>query len=149
LPKDIDPGNHAASGAQRGFAAAVAAALSSVMAETQFLSVIRTWAALAWADGVMQPAEAAALRRLIDAADLADDERAAAHGFLTTQVDLDPSALGDLGEEARRGIYRAACRLAAVDRVVADVERSFLGRLRDALGIAPELAREIEVGILG
>jgi uncharacterized membrane protein YebE (DUF533 family) len=118
------------------------------MAETQFVSVIRIWAALAWADGVMQPAEAVAMRRLIDAAQLSDEDRATAHGFLTVKVDLDTHNLDGLGDEARRGIYRAACRLAAVDRDVADTERAFLDRLRDGLGITLDVAREIEVGIV-
>jgi uncharacterized membrane protein YebE (DUF533 family) len=118
------------------------------MSETQFVSVIRIWAALAWADGVVQPAEAVAMRRLIDAAQLNEDERATANGFLTIKVELDTTNLEGLGDEARRGIYRAACRLAAVDRNVADTERAFLDRLRDGLGIALDVAREIEVGIV-
>lgn len=119
------------------------------MAETPFLSVIRVWAALAWADGVVQPAEAAAMRRLIDAAELTDDERAIAQTFLAEKVELDTASVAGLGDDARRGIYRAACRLAAVDRDVAAVERSFLVRLRDGLGIGADEAREIEVGIVG
>ena len=35
------------------------------MAESQFLSVIRVWASMAWADGVIHDAEAQALRRLM------------------------------------------------------------------------------------
>jgi hypothetical protein len=119
------------------------------MAETQFLSVIRLWAALAWADGVVKPAEATALRRLIDAADLTDGERDHAQGFLAEKVDLDPTNLEGLSVDSRQGIYRAACRLAAVDRDVADVERSFLGRLRSVLAVAPDAAHDIEVAVFG
>jgi len=118
------------------------------MEESQFLSVIRIWAALAWADGVMQPSEAAAMRRLIDAAELSDADRAQALSFLDQKVELDTSNVADLGEDARRGIYRAACRLAAVDRTVAEDERAFLVRLRDGLAISAQVAQEIEAGIL-
>jgi uncharacterized membrane protein YebE (DUF533 family) len=119
------------------------------MAETQFLSVIRLWAALAWADGVVKPAEATALRRLIDAAELTDDERVHAQGFLARKVELDPTNLEGLSVDSRQGIYRAACRLAAVDRDVADVERSFLAALRSALAVAPDAAEHIETAVFG
>jgi uncharacterized membrane protein YebE (DUF533 family) len=119
------------------------------MAETQFLSVIRLWAALAWADGVVAAAEATALRRLIDAAQLSDEERTTAQGFLTARVELEPANLEGLSIDSRQGIYRAACRLAAVDRGVADVERSFLGRLRSILAVAPDAAQDIEAAVFG
>ena len=45
------------------------------MAETQILSVIRVWAAVAWADGVLAEAEADGMRRLIRSADLTPEER--------------------------------------------------------------------------
>jgi uncharacterized membrane protein YebE (DUF533 family) len=119
------------------------------MAETQFLSVIRIWAAAAWADGVIAEAEAAALRRLIAAAQLSEDEKPQALAFLETRVELDTAALTALSPDARKGIYRAACRLAAVDHDVAAAERIFLGRLRDGLAISEDEAREIEQGVPG
>jgi len=119
------------------------------MGESQFISVIRIWAAMAWVDGVVKPAEATAIRRLIDAADLTPEERAEVVTFLDQPVELDTSNIAGLADDARRGIYRAACRMAAVDREIAEVERGFLDRLRDGLGLSAELAREIEVGIVG
>ena len=119
------------------------------MAESQFVTVIRTWAAVAWADGVIADAERNALVRLIDGAELTADDRTTAHGFLESKVDLDDTGLKDLSGDARRGIYKAACRMAAVDREVADSERAMLVRLRDALGIAVDDAREIEATIPG
>jgi len=119
------------------------------MAETQFLSVIRIWAALAWADGVVAEAEATAMKRLIAAAQLSDDEKQQALEFMVTRVDLDTSNLSELSADAKKGIYRAACRMAAVDHDVAAAERIFLGRLRDGLAISETEAREIEQGVPG
>jgi uncharacterized membrane protein YebE (DUF533 family) len=119
------------------------------MAETQFLSVIRIWAALAWADGVIAEAEATAMKRLIAAAQLSEDEKATAHGFLASRVELDTSNMGALSDDAKKGIYRAACRLSAVDHDVAAAERIFLGRLRDGLGLSEAEAKEIEQGVPG
>lgn len=119
------------------------------MAESQFLSVIRVWAALAWADGVIAEAEATGMKRLIAVAQLSDTEKETALGFLTSRVDLDTSNLGELSVDAKKGIYRAACRLAAVDHDVAAAERIFLGRLRDGLALTEVDAREIEQGVPG
>ena len=63
------------------------------MADSQILNVIRTWAAVAWADGILAEAEAEGLRALIVGADLSEDERAAAAKFLKGKVDP-PSDLG-------------------------------------------------------
>src|SRR5678815_5036676 len=110
------------------------------MAESQYLSVIRIWAALAWADGVIAESEAAAMRRLIESADLTDPERSTALGWLEEKVDLDTGSMASLSEEARHGIFRAAARLAAVDLEVAEEELDFLGRLREGLGIDEDTA---------
>lgn len=119
------------------------------MAESQFLSVIRVWAALAWADGVIADAEAAAMKRLIGSADLADAERATALSWLENKVELETANVSDLADEARRGIYRAAVRLAAVDLEIAAEERTFLDRLRAGLSIPDEVADEIEANVPG
>lgn len=112
--------------------------------ESQFLSVIRVWAALAWADDVIADQEREAMRRLIDGADLTDGERETATSWLEHKVELDVSTVGDLSERARHGIYRAAVRLAAVDSDVAAEETAFLARLRSGLDIDDDAAREIE-----
>lgn len=119
------------------------------MAESQILSVIRMWAAIAWADGVLAEAEAEGLRRLIRAADLTGDERAAAASLLETEVQLPETYLTALSPESRRGIYRAACRMAVVDHVFDDAERAMLARLRDLLAIPSEIAQEIEADVPG
>ncbi len=119
------------------------------MAESSILTVIRVWCAVAWADGVLAEAEAQSLRRLIRAADLSVAEREAAMKFLDEQVSLPETYLTTLSPDSRRGIYRAACRLAIVDRVFSDSERATLVRLRDLLGIPTDIATEIEADVPG
>ncbi|MDB4958206.1 MAG: hypothetical protein JWO36_5775 [Myxococcales bacterium] len=119
------------------------------MAESQILSVIRVWAAIAWADGVLAESEADGLRRLIRGADLTPDERAAATQLLDARVELPDVYLAELNPESRRGIYRAACRMAVVDHVFAHAERKMLDSLQKVLGIPIEIAKEIEADIPG
>jgi uncharacterized membrane protein YebE (DUF533 family) len=107
------------------------------------------WAAIAWADGVLAEAEADGMRRLLRTADLTPDERAQASRFLDEHVALPDTYLTSLSPEARRGIYRAGCRMAVVDRVFSQSERSLLERLRDLLGIPTDIAREIEADVPG
>jgi hypothetical protein len=89
------------------------------MAESQIVSVIRVWAAVAWADGVLAEPEAEGLRRLIRTAELTADERDAASKLLGSRVEMPDLQLQNVNAEARRGIYRAACRMAIVDHVFA------------------------------
>jgi len=119
------------------------------MAESQILSVIRMWAAIAWADGVLAEAEAEGLRRLIRNADLTTDERASASRLLEEHVDLPEEYLTSMSPESRKGVYRAACRMAVVDHVFSDTERATLLRLRDLLTIPAETAQEIEADVPG
>ncbi len=118
------------------------------MAENQFLSVIRTWAAMAWADGVVVAAEALAMRKLIESAELSAADRTTAMGFLETKVELDTTNLAALSGDARKGVYKAACRLAAVDRDLAEPERALLAKLRDGLELGAAAA-EIEASVFG
>jgi tellurite resistance protein len=117
--------------------------------ESQILSVIRMWAAVAWADGVMSETELESLSRLIRTADLTDDERAAARSFLETKTGLPETYLTNLTPEARRGVYRAACRMAVVDHVFSATERALLDRMRSLLGVPLEVAQEIEAEVPG
>jgi uncharacterized tellurite resistance protein B-like protein len=117
--------------------------------ESQILSVIRMWAAVAWADGVMSETETESLSRLIRTADLTDSERAAALSFIETRTGLPETYLTNLTPEARRGVYRAACRMAVVDHVFSVTERALLDRMRNLLGVPAEIAREIEAEVPG
>jgi uncharacterized membrane protein YebE (DUF533 family) len=119
------------------------------MADSQILSVIRVWAAVAWADGMLAEAEAEGLRRLIRSADLTPEERAGATKFIEARVDLPSADLQNLSPDSRRGIYRAACRMAVVDHVFASAERRMLDRLQGQLAIPADIAQEIEADIPG
>jgi uncharacterized tellurite resistance protein B-like protein len=119
------------------------------MAESQLLGVIRMWAAIAWADGVLAEAEAEGLRRLIRTAELTPDEREDASKLLETEVTLPDTYLTTLSPESRRGIYRAACRMAVVDHVFSQSERQMLAKLRDLLGVPADIATEIEADVPG
>ena len=114
------------------------------MAESQILTVIRVWAAVAWADGVLAESEAEALRRLIRTAELTPEERVTAVRLLEAEVKLPEAYLDQLNVEARRGIYRAACRIAIVDHVLHATERKMLDKLRGMLAIPDDVAAEIE-----
>ena len=119
------------------------------MAESQVLTVIRVWAAIAWADGGLAPEEAEGLRRLLRNAELTQDEREAAWRFLSEPVALPDEFLTALTPLARRGVYRAGCRVAVVDHVFTQTERRMLDRLRDLLGIPEDGAKEIEAEVPG
>lgn len=119
------------------------------MAESQILDVIKVWAAIAWADGVLAEAEAEGMRRLIRTADLSPEERNAAMAYLDTRTDMPELFLKNLNAESRKGIYRAACRMAVVDHVFAHAERKMLDRLKVALAIPPDIADEIEADVPG
>jgi hypothetical protein len=111
------------------------------------LPIIRIWAAAAWADGVLHPAEAAALRRLIDAeGELGAEERKAALRLLEAAPDLDAAGLRGLRRESREGAYRAALAIVRLDRKVTEEETAFLARLRAAIDLDEVTLRRIEEG---
>jgi uncharacterized tellurite resistance protein B-like protein len=119
------------------------------MSDSQILSVIRMWAAVAWADGEMSETEVESLTRLIRTAELTEHERIAARGFLEHKVGLPDTYLTNLAPEARHGIYRAACRMAVVDHVFSVTERALLDRMRNLLGLHASVAKEIEIEVPG
>src|SRR5262245_43057253 len=119
------------------------------MAESEILSVIRIFAAVAWADGVLAEAEAEGLRRLIRHGELTAEERAEATRMLDVQVELPETYVANLTAEARRGVYRAACRMAVVDHDFSPSERKLLDRLRGVLAIPDEVGQEIEADVPG
>ena len=109
------------------------------------LQILRFWAACAWADGEMHPAEAAALERFIAASsDLSADQRVSAQALLTSKPDLDIADVRKLDLDAREGVYRAALGIVKLDRKVTDDESVFLTRLRAALEIDEQTLERIE-----
>jgi tellurite resistance protein len=119
------------------------------MAESQLLSIIRVWAAVAWADGVLAPSEADGLRALIKTAELTDAERHDAFIFLDYKVELPARYLAELPPDVRRGVYRAACQLATLDHIFAATERAMLDRLCWVLELSADDARAIEAEVPG
>ncbi len=119
----------------------------SETSESQYLSVIRVWAALAWADDVIQESERSAIMKLVAVAQLTDEERETAKAMLDSKVELETQPIADLSQPAREGIYRAALRLAMVDLDMADEEAAMLKLLREGLSINDDDASRIESSI--
>ena len=115
--------------------------------ESQYLAVIRVWAALAWADGVIQDSERDAITKLISVAQLSDEDRKTAIALLDSKVELATDSISGLSAPAREGIYRAALRMAMVDLDMAKEETAMLARLRDGLNIDEATAKSIETAI--
>ena len=80
---------------------------------------------------------------------LTAEERTQARTFLDERCTLPEAYMDTLKPEARRGIYRAACRMAVVDHVFAATERTMLDNLSKQLGISSDVAREIEADVPG
>jgi uncharacterized membrane protein YebE (DUF533 family) len=115
--------------------------------ESQYLAVIRVWAALAWADDVIQESERTAILKLVSVAQLSDEEREKARAMLESKVELETQPVAGLSKPAREGIYRAALRLAMVDLDMADEEKAMLKLLRDGLSIDDDDAARIAASI--
>lgn len=98
-------------------------------------------AAVAWADGSMDPREAAALRQaaqqlLVQAEDLASVERA-----LVTPVSLAEVETVRMNRLTRLFTYAAGCWMAEVDGNASDAETGVLGLMGERLGLSA-VARE-------
>lgn len=119
----------------------------AIMLETNFLSAIKIWAAMAWADGVISAEEAVAMKAIIKVGKLTDDERKTASAWLDTKVELDTAGLGEMSDDDKRTLYLSAAQVAAIDSDIADAERAFLARLRKALAIDDATAAEIHAQI--
>jgi tellurite resistance protein len=109
------------------------------------LSIVRLWAAAAWADGTLDPREAAALKRYIEASpELHGEERREALALLDGKPDVDVAEARALSPTAREGVYRAALGIVRLDRKVTPDEEAWLGRLRAVLDLDPATLRRIE-----
>ncbi|WP_394831044.1 hypothetical protein LVJ94_31490 [Pendulispora rubella] len=109
------------------------------------LLIVRVWAAAAWADGHLDPAEAAAIRRLIEAStELNAARRREAMACLRAAPSLDLTEVKRLRSDWREGIYRAARTISRLDGKVTGDEVSFLARLRAVLDLDEAILKRIE-----
>lgn len=110
------------------------------------LTAIKVWAAAAWADGVIVPAEAMTMRAIISAAKLTDSEKKVASMWIDQKVSLDDVAVDKIPADERLHIFSVACGVAAMDKDVAAAERGFLDRLATTLGLSTEDAKKARTG---
>jgi len=108
------------------------------------LRILRLWAACAWADGKMHPAEAEAIERFIAASDFTDAELVQARALLSVPPEVKAEQVRELSPDAREGVYRAARGIVKLDRIVTDDELAFLSRLRAALDLDEAIIARIE-----
>lgn len=114
------------------------------MPHPQVMYMLRLLAAVSWSDGSLDEEESANLGRLIHAADLDEAERSEALGWLQSAVVLGDIDIGALSVNQRLATYQGAVRIALTDQRLDAAERSFLDRVRDALGIDAGQAADIE-----
>jgi uncharacterized membrane protein YebE (DUF533 family) len=110
------------------------------------LTAIKTWAAVAWADGKLVEAERLTMKAIIAAARISDDERKIAAVWLDEPVQLSDVALDRIPPSERLQIYSVACGVSTMDKEIAAAERTFLGKLATALGISAEDAAKARAG---
>lgn len=107
-------------------------------------AIARLWAAAAWADGELHPAEAAAYFRFLEAAGLDDAQKLQAEGFLEKKPAVSFDEVEKLSTPAKEGLYRAIIGLVLIDGKVTDDELQFVTRLRDQLGLDAATILRIE-----
>ena len=107
------------------------------------LTAIEVWIAAAWADGVIQEVEAAAIKAVVGIAKLSDDERATALGWLDQKIELDDVNVSQLESDDRVNIFAAALGVVAIDEKVCGEETRFLERLQIALQLDDEVVKAL------
>ncbi len=110
------------------------------------LTAIKTWAAVAWADGKLVEAERITMKAIIAASKISDEERKIATTWLDEPVKLADVALDRIPPDERVHIFSVACGVSAMDKDIAAAERVFLDKLATALGISAEDARKARAG---
>jgi uncharacterized membrane protein YebE (DUF533 family) len=117
------------------------------MSDTKhLLTAIKTWAAVAWADGKIVEAERMTLKAIIAAARITDDERKIAAVWIDEPVKLADLNLDRIPPSERIHIYSVACGMSAMDKEIAAAERSFLDKLATALDISADDAKKARAG---
>ena len=118
----------------------------AAMAEKdRVLQTLRVWVATAWADGHIAEPERVALRRLIDYAAIPAEDKAQAHAWLDTPIELDIGDLHQLSTMRKLFIYRVAAALTRVDQHVDPAEQSLLAKLRAALDVPESDVADIDL----
>lgn len=110
------------------------------------LTAIKTWAAVAWADGKIVEAERLTMKAIVAVARITDVEREVAAAWLDEPVKLSDLALERIPPSERLHIYSVACGVSALDKDVAKAERVFLDKLATALGLSAEDAKRARDG---
>jgi uncharacterized membrane protein YebE (DUF533 family) len=107
-------------------------------------------AAIAWADGQLDPDEADAIVRAAADEGLSLEEIAAIEEATKERVDPGVIDRGSMSKDDRLFVYAVACWIARLDGQVTDAESDALARLGEKLGIperprghAEALAREV------
>jgi uncharacterized membrane protein YebE (DUF533 family) len=107
-------------------------------------------AAIAWADGQLDPDEADAIVRTAADEGLSLQEMAAIEEATQRRIDFEVIDRSGLSKQDRLFVYAVACWIARMDRHVTDAEKSALAKLGERLGIperpraqADAIAREI------
>ena len=107
-------------------------------------------AAIAWADGKLDPDEADAIVRAAADEGLSLEEIAAIEEATKERVDLGVVDRSSMSKDDRLFVYAVACWIARLDGQVTDAESDALARLGEKLGVperprvhAEALAREV------
>jgi uncharacterized membrane protein YebE (DUF533 family) len=107
-------------------------------------------AAIAWADGRLDPDEADAIVRAAADEGLSLEEIAAIEDATKERVDLGTVDRGTMSKDDRLFVYAVACWIARMDGQVTDAENDALAKLGERLGVperprvhAEAIAREI------
>ena len=101
-------------------------------------AVIRAMVGAALADGQLSDEERRAIHGHLDASGLSSEQITQVHRDLVVPPTPEEIAALVVDDDQRTIAYRAAVLVAHADRDVSELERSWLARFGDALGLAPE-----------
>lgn len=98
-------------------------------------SMVRALAAVAWADGVMKPAESEALVRVARSAGLSAEEIAVVEEAARRPVSLDDVGPLAVDPDQAEYLFALACIVSGVDGNVDPREKATLNQLAERLGL--------------
>jgi tellurite resistance protein len=93
-------------------------------------------AAVAWADGTMDPREAAALRQAVQQLGITGEDATAVERALTTRVTLEEVETVRMNRLTRLFTYATGCWIAEVDGAASAAEQQLLSLLGDRVGLS-------------